>query len=225
MPNNIVLCLIDNDDMCHAVSKELVDRQDIRLDIKDDPRLFYSSLDSHEIGCIIVDVDVRNMLAHTVMDDVRRRNIIAPVIIVTNYNNTPQAIQLVKDGAFDVLEKPFRLGMLSSRVSGALKLREENERLYVERMAALPKLDKLTKRQYQIVRLIANGLNAGEVGVKLGLSKATVNNNMNNIIRKMGIKGRGDIVNWTEAVRKYEEMVGRVEDKPIPAFGWILKEY
>lgn len=221
MPSNLAVVMVDEPGMRKAIEGELSGRDDIRYQIYDDPKEFYGALDNDEICCIVVDIGLREFLAQEILSEIRSRNILAPTIMVTNYHNTPQAMMLMKEGAFDVVEKPFRFESLVSRIKSAFRLHKENKRLFNERAAASPILDKLTDRQFQIIKLLAMGKTHKEVADELGICVKTTKNTVGQVKKKLKIGLRVDLVNWVEAMRLYEERVAKVKEQPEPSFSWL----
>ena len=100
------------------------------------PSDFLQKYDRARASCLVLDVRMPEMSGLEVQQQLNRSGSMLPVILVSGHGDIPMAVQAMKDGAFDFLQKPFRDQDLLDRINGALKLDAEN-RASVDRMADL----------------------------------------------------------------------------------------
>src|SRR5262245_9647107 len=100
------------------------------------PSEFLVKYDPNQAGCLVLDVRMPEMSGLEVQQQLNRNGSMLPVILITGHGDIPMAVQAMKDGAFDFLQKPFRDQDLLDRINAALKLDAEN-RQTDERHAAL----------------------------------------------------------------------------------------
>ena len=123
-----------------------------------------------------------------------RRGAMIPVILVTGHGDIPMAVQAMKDGAFDFLQKPFRDQDLLDRINGALKQDAEN-RAVVERHADLKRrFESLTPREREVAALVVDGKANKVIAIDLGLSERTVEIHRANVMEKMGARSIAHLV-------------------------------
>jgi FixJ family two-component response regulator len=123
-----------------------------------------------------------------------RTGAMLPVILISGHGDIPMAVQAMKDGAFDFLQKPFRDQDLIDRINSALKLDAENRRS-VDRMADLKsRSESLTPREREVMALVVDGKANKVIAIDLGLSERTVEIHRANVMEKMGARSVAHLV-------------------------------
>ena len=117
-----------------------------------------------------------------------------PVILITGHGDIPMAVQAMKDGAFDFLQKPFRDQDLLDRINAALKQDAEN-RQSVDRLADLrQRAESLTPREREVMGHVVDGKANKVIAIDLGLSERTVEIHRANVMEKMGARSVAHLV-------------------------------
>ena len=115
------------------------------------PSEFLAKYDPNQPGCLVLDVRMPEMSGLEVQQQLNRNGSMLPVILVTGHGDIPMAVQAMKDGAFDFLQKPFRDQDLLDRINAALKQDAEN-RESVDRLADLKqRAESLTPREREVM--------------------------------------------------------------------------
>ncbi|MEW5769948.1 MAG: response regulator [Pseudomonadota bacterium] len=139
-------------------------------------------------GCLVLDMRMRGMTGLELFDRLRERGCGMPVIFLTGHGDIPLAVQALKGGAFDFLEKPFDDNQLADRVLDALALdaqrhaRGEAERLVRER------LQQLTEREREVMRHILAGRMNKMIADELEIAMRTVEVHRAHVFEKMQVK-------------------------------------
>jgi two-component system, LuxR family, response regulator FixJ len=158
------------------------------------PTDFLSKLDPSQPGCLVLDVRMPEMSGLEVQQHLNRAGSLLPVILVTGHGDIPMAVQAMKDGAFDFLQKPFRDQDLLDRINAALKQDAEN-RAAVEKHADLRKRsESLTPREREVMALVVDGKANKVIAIDLGLSERTVEIHRANVMEKMGARSVAHLV-------------------------------
>ena len=158
------------------------------------PSDFLAKYEPEQPGCLILDVRMPEMSGLEVQQLLNRRGAMIPVILVTGHGDIPMAVQAMKDGAFDFLQKPFRDQDLLDRINGALKQDAEN-RAVVERHADLKRrFESLTPREREVAALVVDGKANKVIAIDLGLSERTVEIHRANVMEKMGARSIAHLV-------------------------------
>jgi FixJ family two-component response regulator len=158
------------------------------------PSEFLAKYDPNHPGCLVLDVRMPEMSGLEVQQQLNRSGSMLPVILVTGHGDIPMAVQAMKDGAFDFLQKPFRDQELLDRINGALKQDAEN-RLMVERHADLKRrADSLTPREREVMAFVVDGRANKVIAIDLGLSERTVEIHRANVMEKMGARSVAHLV-------------------------------
>jgi FixJ family two-component response regulator len=158
------------------------------------PREFLAKYDPSQPGCLVLDVRMPEMSGLEVQQHLNRNGSMLPVILVSGHGDIPMAVQAMKDGAFDFLQKPFRDQDLLDRINGALKLDAEN-RASVDRLADLKqRSDSLTPREREVMALVVDGKANKVIAIDLGLSERTVEIHRANVMEKMAARSVAHLV-------------------------------
>jgi two-component system response regulator FixJ len=158
------------------------------------PAEFLQKLDPNQPGCLVLDVRMPEMSGLEVQQHLNRSGSMLPVILMTGHGDIPMAVQAMKDGAFDFLQKPFRDQDLLDRINGALKQDAEN-RETVERHADLKRRSELlTPREREVMALVVDGRANKVIAIDLGLSERTVEIHRANVMEKMQARSVAHLV-------------------------------
>ena len=155
---------------------------------------FLAKYDPNQPGCLVLDVRMPEMSGLEVQQHLNKAGSMLPVILVSGHGDIPMAVQAMKDGAFDFLQKPFRDQELIDRINGALKLDAQN-RESVDRLADLKgRHESLTPREREVLALVVDGKANKVIAIDLGLSERTVEIHRANVMEKMGARSVAHLV-------------------------------
>ncbi len=147
-----------------------------------------------QAGCLILDVRMPRMSGLELQRTLNERKIHLPVIFLTGHADVTIAVQAMKFGACDFIEKPFKDQTLLDAVSQAVRrsrlMREEN----ATKLVLSDRLNKLSQREMEVARLISKGLAYKVVGLQLDISERTVQVHCQNIRAKLGINSAAELV-------------------------------
>ncbi len=159
-----------------------------------DAAAFLGSIDPVQPGCVIADVRMPGMSGLDLQRHLREQRIDLPVIIITGHADVSMAVQALKAGAADFIEKPFDEDVLLSSVARAL---DRGARVYRERR----QLDEigaraatLTPREREVMDLVVQGMPNKAVAVELSISARTVEIHRARVMEKMGAASLSDLV-------------------------------
>jgi two-component system response regulator FixJ len=127
-------------------------------------------------------------------EEVTRRHIDLPVIIMTGHGDVPLAVQAMKAGAIDFLEKPFSEDMILASVRRALDLGSRARGRAAETKAAKDLLSALTPRERGVLDKLVQGRSNKVVAYELGISPRTVEIHRAHIMNKMEASSLSDLV-------------------------------
>jgi len=158
------------------------------------PREFIAKHDPSQPSCLVLDVRMPEMSGLELQQHLNRSGSMLPVILISGHGDIPMAVQAMKDGAFDFLQKPFRDQELLDRINGALKLDAEN-RASTDRLADLKqRSDSLTPREREVMASVVDGKANKVIAIDLGLSERTVEIHLANVMEKMGARSVAHLV-------------------------------
>jgi FixJ family two-component response regulator len=186
--------IVDDDDGMRRALTVLMQTVGYNAVAFERPTEFLQKLDPNQPGCLVLDVRMPEMSGLEVQQQLNRNGSMLPVILVTGHGDIPMAVQAMKDGAFDFLQKPFRDQDLLDRINGALKQDAENREL-VERHADLKRrVESLTPREREVMGLVVDGRANKVIAIDLGLSERTVEIHRANVMEKMQARSVAHLV-------------------------------
>ncbi len=162
---------------------------------------FEAALDegSHpaEPSCLLLDVRMPGTSGLALFDRLAERGLVEtmPVIFLTGHADVPTAVDMVKRGAFDFCEKPFSDNALVDRVEEALRRSADVLAAQRERHALQHRVDELTERERDVMRLVAKGLPNKLIADELSISVRTVEVHRARVFDKMEVKSAVELAN------------------------------
>ena len=145
-------------------------------------------------GCLIADVRMPDMSGLDLQVEVTRRHIGLPVIIITGHGDVPLAVQAMKAGAIDFLEKPFDDDLMLASVRRAMEVGSQVRSRSAESQAAKELLSSLTPRERSVLDKLVQGRSNKIVAHELGISPRTVEIHRAHIMTKMEASSLSDLV-------------------------------
>lgn len=149
---------------------------------------------SQLVGCVVLDVRMPNINGLELQQEIKRDNPNLPVVFVSGHGDVPIAVQAMKNGALEFLQKPFRDQEFIDCVYRALNVNNDalNHRNRLRSIQA--RIDSLTKREYEIMHLITTGNLTKVIAGKLNISPRTVEIHRARTMEKMQAKTLAQLV-------------------------------
>lgn len=117
-----------------------------------------------------------------------------PIIFISGHAEVGSAVEAMRSGAFDFLQKPFGAQKLLERVQQALERSRELHAVEREQMTREARLSLLTPKERQVVAHVLEGLSSREIGELLGISLRTVENHRARVMEKLHVKSSVELV-------------------------------
>lgn len=156
---------------------------------------FLKTARSARIGCVILDVRMPEMDGLEVQAVMAERGINMPVIVLTGHGDVSVAVQAMKAGAIDFLEKPFEKAALLQAVARAFARIDDADVRALEASDAQVRVAALTPREREVLDGLANGYPNKTIAYDLGCSSRTVEVHRANVMTKLEVR------NLSEALR------------------------
>jgi two-component system response regulator DctR len=147
--------------------------------------------------CLLLDVRMPGMSGLALFDKMVERELVdaMPVIFLTGHADVPTAVDMVKRGAFDFCEKPFSDNALVDRIEEALRRSGLVLASQRARGALQGRLDELTERERDVMRLVAKGMPNKLIADQLAISVRTVEVHRARVFDKMEVKSAVELAN------------------------------
>jgi two-component system response regulator DctR len=149
---------------------------------------FLSSKAEVRYGCLVLDIRMPGMSGIELFDRLREAGCRLPVIFLTGHGDVPMAVQAIKDGAFDFLEKPVDEIKLIDRVSAAMEHNATVEQSNDTSELIAHRIDQLTARERDVMERVLAGKMNKIIADELGIAMRTVEVHRARIFEKMGVR-------------------------------------
>jgi len=157
-------------------------------------RSFLDDPASREASCVVLDVRMPGLGGLEVQARMAELGMTAPVIFITGHGDVPMAVEAMRGGAMDFLQKPFDNQALLDRVRHAMA-RGRDLRLEAEqRSVAEARLASLSPREREVLALLVAGRMNKAIAAELGISAKTVEDHRASIMRKMQVRSVAELV-------------------------------
>jgi two-component system response regulator FixJ len=151
-------------------------------------------------SCLLTDVQMPDMDGLSLQQELVRRKIPIPVIVMTGHADVPRAVRAMKAGAIDFLEKPFDEAALLESIGRALETASRTGDQTGKASAARARLAELTDRERQVLELLVSGKANKVIAYELDISPRTVELHRARVMDKMGAGNLADLVRMRLAV-------------------------
>jgi two-component system response regulator FixJ len=205
MPFESTVHVIDDDEALRDSLTFLL--RTARLDVLSYPSgtAFLEALPEANLSCVITDVRMPGMSGIDLLRRLRERKISVPVIVITGHGDIPLAVEAMRIGAIDFLEKPFDDEVLIASVKTALRQKEGEVKRHGERAEIEGRLAALSNRERDVLDGLVAGRANKQIAFDLGISPRTVEIYRANLMSKMQAGSLSDLVRMALIV----EIVGQ----------------
>lgn len=186
--------IVDDDQAVRDSLSMLVETVDLRPETFEDAQQFLDGYEQGRAGCLVVDVRMPGMNGLELQSRLASEGISIPVVIITGHGDVFMAVQALKAGAVDFIEKPFRDQDFLNSIQRAIAIDEKMRKEQSERDKVEAKLSQLTPREREVMELLVKGKSNKEVASDLEISRKTVDFHRVRILEKMGVDSLVELV-------------------------------
>jgi two-component system, LuxR family, response regulator FixJ len=145
-------------------------------------------------GCLVTDLRMPDMDGVELLRRLREGNAMLPAIVITGHGDVQMAVEAMKNGALDFIEKPFSDDVLIDSITRAVGQAEEQHRNEAARDAARQRLASLSERELQVLRGVVAGLPNKTIAFNLGISPRTVEVYKTRMMEKLQARTLADVI-------------------------------
>ncbi len=193
--------IVDDDDAVRRFLTGLIQSIDLKVEAYASAKDFLDAYEPNRPGCLLLDVRMPGMSGLELQRELAERSIDLQVVILTGHGNVPVAVQAMKAGAVDFIEKPFNNELLLDRIQTAVaqSLRSDSER--EKHGETLRRLDTLTPRERQVLDLVVTGETNKSIAHRLKISEKTVEIHRAKVMRKMRARSLASLVHMAVSLK------------------------
>jgi len=200
MAADAIVHVIDDDEAVRQSIEFLLRTSGVTARTYDSASAFLDVLSTIESGCIITDVRMPGISGIELLRRLGEMQIRIPVIVITGHGDVPLAVEAMKNGAIDFLEKPFEDELLLGSVRSALNRSQENAARDAERSEVEARLATLTNRERDVLEGLVAGKPNKIIAFDLAISPRTVEIYRANVMTKMEAASLSELVRMTLVV-------------------------
>ncbi|HEY6255685.1 MAG TPA: response regulator [Xanthobacteraceae bacterium] len=148
-------------------------------------------------ACIILDVNIPGRSGLDILRQLNAQDYPAPIFVMSGQADIPMAVEAIRHGALDFIEKPFRGDAVVARVKESIALwgrRQGGDLASNTPGLSIPSREPLTTRERDVLARIVAGASNKEAGRELGISPRTIEFHRARIIEKVGAKNTADLI-------------------------------
>lgn len=145
------------------------------------PNDLIEAYDPKNAGCLVLDLQLPGLNGIELYEKLREDGCHHPFIVISGHGDVASAMRSMHEGAMDFFEKPFDRKLLLQRVEEAIADS-------IKRVDVQARIDQLTRRERQVMELVAEGMLTKQIAKRLGISDKTVEVHRSHVTRKMKVR-------------------------------------
>lgn len=200
MASDGIVYVIDDDESARHSLEFLLDVAGIRVRSFASADAFLKAAPPLAGACVVTDVRMPGISGIELAEELKRRGAVAPVIVITGHADVPLAIQAMKAGVADFIEKPFDDEVMLGAIEKALAQHAGEEAAAAERQTVLERMGALSRRERDVMEGLVAGKAYKAIGFDLDISPRTVEVYRANLMMKMQAKTLSDLVRMATIV-------------------------
>jgi two-component system response regulator FixJ len=183
--DNKTVVVVDDDEAARDSLAALLETAGFSVETFPSAQAFLGGYDPASTGCLLLDVRMPGLSGTQLHQELGRRGIMLPVIIVTGFGDIPMAVAAIKAGALDFIEKPYSDAVILDRVRLALAHASQGRAQTQQASRLRERIELLTPREREVFACLIAGDSNKQAGSRLGISPRTVEIHRARIMEKM----------------------------------------
>ena len=185
MSDNFVVHIVDDDDAARQSLAFLLSTAGMPVRLYPSATAFLDAIGDLQPGCLVTDVRMPGVTGIELLQELRAKSVSLPTIVMTGHGDIALAVEAMKAGALDFIEKPFGEEAILAAVHAAREIVEQTGHPAEDRAALLEKLAALSQRERQVLDGLVAGKPNKVIAGDLGISPRTVEVYRANLMTKM----------------------------------------
>jgi FixJ family two-component response regulator len=200
--------LVDDDDAIRDSLSLLLRSVGLDCEVYASALEFLGAYDPTRHSCLVADIRMPGLSGLELQQRLNEQRSEVPVIFITGHGDVPMAVNAMKSGASDFIQKPFRDQDLIDRIQKALAKDSERRASRAQEDAIRERLSTLTPRETEVMRRVVRGQANKVIALDLGVSQRTVELHRARVMRKLKMRSLADLVSTVGKVVEREESSG-----------------
>ena len=201
MANEPVVHVIDDDDSARQSLEFLIDCAGLKVRSYASAVEFLKAVPEMDHGCIVTDVRMPEMTGIELLARLKALGVRDPVIVITGHADVPMAIQAMKEGVADFIEKPFSDDAILGAIKAAVARQSDRAQADEERALVNERLASLSPREREVLDGLVEGHANKVIAFDLDISARTVEVYRANVMAKMHARSLSELVRMVTIAR------------------------
>ncbi|WP_151705410.1 response regulator transcription factor [Nitrincola alkalilacustris] len=195
--------IVDDDDDFRESVKWLLESSDYPVEAFASAREFLEEYDGRQ-GCMLLDVRMPEINGLALQQIMKDREILLPIIVISGHGDVPMAVNAMKNGAVDFIEKPFDEQQMLRLINKGLQEAEKRFQQLRQQRQVQARYDSLSQRECEVMQLVVNGKANREIADILGISPKTVEVHRSRVMSKMRADNLAQLVRMSAEIKAPE---------------------
>lgn len=192
MANKRLVHVVDDEESIRRSAKFMLSTSGFAVETWESGVAFLKEVKHAETGCILLDVRMPEIDGLQVQEELHRRGVTMPVVVLTGHGDVSTAVRAMKAGAVEFIEKPFEKAMLLAAIDAAYERLEKSADTETRAAEAEVLLSKLTQREREVLDGLAKGFPNKTIAYDLNISSRTVEVHRANLMSKLEVRSLSD---------------------------------
>lgn len=206
--------VVDDDEAVRLALTRQLESSGIQVQAFASAQEFIAAFDAALPGCLLLDVRMPRMTGLDLQAFLQGHELEIPIIMMSGQGDVASAVQAMKGGAVDFLEKPFSHKSLLDCVNRALARDVEDHRIRAKRLVFRERYMRLTPREREVYERVVAGEGVDEIARRLGLSSKTVYIHRSRIMEKLEADSIAELVRMAAWVKPHSQQLSETEPPP-----------
>jgi two-component system response regulator DctR len=189
--------IIDDDEAYRDSVHELVTSVGLTAQTFRSSLEFLETFDPERAGCLVLDVRMAHMSGIALQARLKEMGARIPIVFISGHGDIALAVNAIKDGAVDFVQKPYREQQLLDAINAALRRDAAERRVAPVPNALADRLATLTAREREVMELALKGLSSKAIANKLLISYRTVEQHRSRLLEKFGVGSMTELLRLT----------------------------
>lgn len=196
-----IVYVVEDDEAVRDSLELLLKSDEKAVNTYENAAVFLKDYSEDMAGCIVLDIRMPGMDGMELQKELNDKHSILPIIFVTGHGDVPMAVDAMKEGAVDFIQKPYREEALLEKIEAALAQDREQRKTLDEKQEIIRRVKSLTPREHEIMDRMIEGQANKVIAIELEISQRTVEIHRSRVMHKMGTHSLAHLVRMVLSVK------------------------
>jgi FixJ family two-component response regulator len=187
--------IVDDDQEIRESLQKYFVFKGFEVDVYAEASAYLADLDERVVGCLVSDIDMEEMNGLALQQRLNKLHSARPTIFITGYASVTKAIEAMKLGAFDFIEKPFDPDILIDKVLDAIQMSQE-------KIVTINRYQLLTGREVMVFKYVSHGARNKQISESMFISIPTVEAHRSKVMKKMQASSLSGLVKMSVLIEQ-----------------------